>query len=106
MIPKIYLFNKNENGDSRNAYFNVEGEAITDCGHSYGFWLDRKQLNTKDFIGLLTTSLHEITHKFGSDDSAEFSYKLTDVMEGVLKVSQERPDIAVKLKALEKIWNE
>ena len=106
MRPKIYLFNNNENGNQNNAYSNVEGEAIIEYGYSKGFWLDRKQLNTKDFIGLLTISLHEITHKFGGDDSAEFSYRLTDVMEGVLKVAQKRPDIAEKLKALEQLWNE
>ena len=106
MRPNIYIFNNNENGNENNAYSNVEGEAIIEYGRSRGFWLDRNQLNTKDFIGLLTTSLHEITHKFGGDDTAEFSYRLTDVMEGVLKVAQKRPDIAEKLKALEQLWNE
>ncbi len=105
LSPHIYIFDNNENGQTRNAYSNVEGEAIIENFTSKGFWLDRNQLNRKDFIGLLTTSLHEITHKFGSDDSAEFSYRLTDVMNGVLKVA-EHPDIAVKLKALEQIWNE
>ncbi len=105
LSPHIYIFDNGENGQTRNAYINVEGEAIIENYTSKGFWLDRNQLNRKDFIGLLTTALHEITHKFGGDDSAEFSYRLTDVMNGVLKVA-EYPDIAVKLKALEQIWNE
>ena len=104
--PNIYIFNNSDSEQGHGTYSNVEGEAIVENGESKGFWLDRNQLNTKDFAGLLTTTLHEITHKFGSDESSAFSYKLTDVMGGVLKVAKDHPGIAIQLKALGQIWNE
>lgn len=100
--PNIYIF---KNNDIDKIYSNVEGEAIVQYGISKGFWIDRNQLNTKDFAGLLTTTLHEITHKFGSDESALFSYKLTDVMEGVIRGTKDDQNIAMQLKILEEVWN-
>lgn len=104
--PNIYIFDNTDSEQGHDTYSNVEGEAIVESGISKGFWLDRTQLNNKDFTGLLTTTLHEITHKFGSDESSNFSYKLTDVIEGVLKAAKDRPGIALQLKVLEQLWNE
>ena len=88
------------------AYKNVNGEAILDGKKSLGFWLDRTYINESSFSDAFATSLHELTHKYGGDESAAFSYKLTDVMQKVFEAINSNPNLAIQLKILEKAWNE
>lgn len=101
---KIFIYDRKSEQEN-NAYADVLGEAITDKGKSLGFWVDKTYLNEKSFSELLATSLHELTHKFGGDESSTFSYKLTDVMEYVIKAINENPNLAIQLKILEKAWD-
>lgn len=110
--PKIYLFDAKK-GEKLNR--DTLAEAIT--SHEYdknynqidkslGFWVDQKYLNTASFPDILATALHEITHKVGGDGSADFGYKLTDVL-GKLIESRTGDDLAtVELKNLNKLWDE
>ena len=102
---KIFIYDKTSKDENR-AYKDVSGEAITERGKSLGFWVDKETIDNGEFSKLLSTALHELTHKFGGDESQIFSYKLTDVMEKVFLAINENPDIATKLKILEKAWNE
>ena len=97
------MFDRNSSNED-NAYDNVQGEAITKSGSTLGFWIDKNYLNQESFSSLLSTSLHELTHKFGGDSSSVFSYKLTDVMEKVLKAINKNPNLAIQMKVLEKAW--
>ena len=103
--PKIYIFDRKSEKEDK-AYENVYGEAIVEAKNSLGFWLDRTYLNEADFSTVLGTSLHELTHKFGGDESSIFSYKLTDVMKKVFAAINANPSLAIKLKVLEKAWKE
>ena len=87
---------------------NTLGEAIIDFGKNEyeGHWIDRTYLNNGNFFDLVATWMHEICHKSGGDGSAEFTYKLTDILEGLLTASSSSPDLQIKLQALEKIFNE
>ncbi len=100
---KIFIYDR-KSGNENDAYNDVEGEAIVDGGRSLGFWLDRTTMKEESFSNMLSTSLHELTHKFGGDESSSFSYKLTDVMEKVFKAINNNPNLAVQLKVLEKAW--
>ncbi|HIS54254.1 TPA: hypothetical protein IAA82_04785, partial [Candidatus Galligastranaerophilus gallistercoris] len=102
---KIFIYDKTSKDENR-AYKDVSGEAITERGKSLGFWVDKETIDNGEFSKLLSTAFHELTHKFGGDESQIFSYKLTDVMEKVFLAINENPDIATKLKILEKAWNE
>ena len=53
---------------------------------------------------MLATSLHELTHKYGGDESERFSYKLTDVMQKVFEAINSNPNLATQLKVLEQAW--
>ena len=101
--PKIYLFNAKSTDESK-VYKNVQAEAIVDAATSKGFWIDKEYLDTTDFSSVLSTALHELTHKFGGDESSRFSYKLTDVMEAVFAAINENPNLALQLKVLEEAW--
>ena len=100
---KIFIYDR-KSGNEDAAYDNVTGEAIVDRKKTLGFWLDRTAMKEGSFSNLLSTSLHELTHKFGGDSSEIFSYKLTDVMEKVFKAINENPNLAQQLKVLEKAW--
>ena len=80
-------------------------EAIVVNDKSCGFWIDRNYLK-RNYTDILATALHELTHKFGGDESQEFSYKLTDVLQKVLSSATYNPNIALRLKLLEKAWDE
>ena len=65
----------------------------------------RTYMKEEKFSKLLSTSLHELTHKYGGDESENFSYKLTDVMQKVFEAINSNPNLAIQLKILEKAWN-
>ena len=100
---KIFIYDKSSEAESK-AYENVAGEAIVEKGKSLGFWVDRTYLNRENFSKLLSTSLHELTHKYGGDESENFSYKLTDVMQKVFEAINSNPNLATQLKVLEQAW--
>ena len=83
---------------------NTLGESITEKGSYLGHWVDRGYLKNADFSNLLATWLHEITHKVGGDQSAEFSYALTDIIQ-VLVSPGSSSKTKVKLAALEEVFN-
>ena len=70
------------------------------------FWIDQKYLRESDFSKILETSLHELSHKIGGDESSVFSYLLTEVNGSVLKQLVEDPMTRAELKMLNKIWKE
>ena len=82
------------------------GEAIIESSEYKGHWIDRGYLNNGNFFDLLATWIHEICHKSGGDGTAEFTYKLTDILEGLLSISSASPNLQANLYALEKIFNE
>ena len=85
---------------------NTLGEAIIDFGEYKGHWIDKGYLNNGNFYDLLATWIHEICHKSGGDGTIQFTYKLTDVLESILRISAESPKLQTNLFALEKIFNE
>ncbi len=64
-------------------------------------WLSRETLK-KPFHEALSTYLHEVDHKHGSDYSAEFSYALTDTLGIVIKGITTQPEL---YQRLEQRWN-
>ena len=102
---KIYLFDKTGAKDSR-LYGNTMAEAIIDNGISKGFWLERSYLNSASFGDVFETSLHELCHKVGGDESSEFSYKLTDVNSNVIEYILKNVSFRAKLQALNQLWND
>ena len=55
---------------------------------------------------LLETALHELSRKVGGDESAEFSYKLTNVNRDT--ITHILNDVVAKenIQALSRIWDE
>ncbi|MDR1167919.1 MAG: hypothetical protein LBK53_03380 [Heliobacteriaceae bacterium] len=102
---KIYLFDAKSAAESK-FYENTHAEAITEGGKSLGFWVDRNYLNKADFAEIVSTGLHEVTHKFGGDESMEFSYKLTDVLTNTIDSMITDPVCRTELSALQRLWNE
>ncbi len=102
---KIFIYDRSSAVEDK-AYKNVNGEAILDGQKSLGFWLDREYIGNASFSEAFATALHELTHKYGGDESSAFSYKLTDVMRKVFSAINSNPNLAIQLKILEKAWNE
>ncbi len=61
-------------------------------------WISEEIIEGK-FAKALATYLHELDHKFGSDQSAEFSYALTDTLELVIEAITQNPDKFAKLQS-------
>ena len=101
---KIYLFDRTSAKDSK-MYSNCNAEAITDKGVSKGFWIDKSYLDKSSFSDVLETALHELSHKAGGDESAEFSYKLTNVNKDA--IGQLINDIYARheMQALNNLWD-
>lgn len=102
---KIYLFDNKSAKDSR-LYKDALAEAITDHGTSKGFWLDMSYLNRASLSDVLETALHELSHKVGGDESATFSYKLTNVNRDAIAQILNDTKSRNELQALNKLWNE
>ncbi|MFI3300613.1 MAG: hypothetical protein R3Y28_04245 [Candidatus Gastranaerophilales bacterium] len=84
---------------------NTLGESMVQNNKYLGHWIDREYLSKTDFAELLSTWLHEICHKHGGDGTSEFTYKLTDLISGLLDSSVKDSKLGVELKALEEVFN-
>lgn len=100
----IYMFDRTSAKDSK-MYSDCNAEAIIDKGVSKGFWIDKSYLDRSSFSDVLETALHELSHKAGGDESAEFSYKLTNVNKDA--IGQLINDIQARheMQALNNLWN-
>ncbi len=74
-------------------------------GEYLGFWVDTKYLDNASFAQMLGTALHEMCHRYGGDESAVFSYKLTDVLRDVNSAYINNPDLQKKMKNLQLLWD-
>ena len=101
---KIYLFDRTSAKDSK-MYSNCNAEAITDKGVSKGFWIDKSYLDRSSFSEALETALHELSHKAGGDESAVFSYKLTNVNKDTIGQLMNDIQARSELQALNNLWN-
>lgn len=101
---KIYMFDNTSVKDNK-MYSDCIAEAIIDKGVSKGFWIDRNYLNKTSFPDVLETALHELSHKAGGDETADFSYKLTNVNSSA--INQIMNDIKTRneFQALNELWN-
>lgn len=102
---KIYMFDNTGAKDSR-MYSNTTAEAIIDNKTSKGFWIDKNYLDESNFSGVLETALHELCHKAGGDESAEFSYKLTNVNRDAINQMLNDVQSRNELQALNKLWED
>lgn len=100
----IYLFDRTSAKD-RKLYSYTNAEAIIDNGVSKGFWIDKGYLDRASFNDVLETALHELSHKVGGDESAEFSYKLTDVNRDTIGHLLDDIKSRNEVQALASIWN-
>lgn len=102
---KIYMFDNKGAKDSR-LYSSTMAEAIIDNGTSKGFWIDKNYLDNSQFSDVLETALHELCHKAGGDESAAFSYKLTNVNKDVIDQIMTDFKSRNELQALNRLWEE
>ena len=51
------------------------------------------------------TALHELSHKAGGDESAEFSYKLTNVNKDAIDMLMNDVQTRNEMQALSNLWN-
>lgn len=63
-------------------------------------------MSKSEFSDVLETALHELSHKVGGDESAAFSYKLTDVNSQAIHQMMNDVQSKNELQALNRIWNE
>lgn len=64
-------------------------------------WMSRALLHTPHPDRAVATYLHELCHRHGPDESAEFSYALTEVLERWIAYLREHPDV---LPTLDRAW--
>lgn len=92
----VYIFDRNERKVNKGALAEYTGNEI---------WFDRTFLGNITFERGLAAYLHELTHKYGGDETAVFSYKITDWLDLVMK-SLNDPETKEKLDDLKNLWNE
>lgn len=103
MDTHIYMFDNTV--AKEKDYQDTLAEAIIDKGVSRGFWLDKNYLDRARLADVLETALHELSHKVGGDESAEFSYKLTDVNRNAIAQIINNSQTKFELQSLSSIWD-
>lgn len=103
MNTHIYMFDNT--AAKEKDYKDTLAEAIIDRGTSKGFWLDKNYLDRARLSDVLETALHELSHKVGGDESAEFSYKLTDVNRDAIAQIINNSQTKFELQSLSSIWD-
>lgn len=89
----IWIFSRGNENSIINGQYN----------ESY-VWLSEELLN-EQFPQAMATYLHEIDHKSGNDQSAEFSYALTDTLRDVISAMLSNPEIFSQFLQLQESWN-
>lgn len=102
---KIYMFD-NKGAKDNKLYSSTMAEAIVDNETSKGFWIDKNYLDSASFSDVLETALHELSHKVGGDESAAFSYKLTDVNKEAIEQVMTDAKSRNELQVLNRLWDE
>lgn len=102
---KIYMFD-NKGAKDNKLYSSTLAEAIVDNDTTKGFWIDKGYLDSAKFSDVLETALHELSHKAGGDESAEFSYKLTNVNKDAIEQIITDAKSRNELQALNRLWDE
>lgn len=103
MNTHIYMFDNTV--AKEKDYQDTLAEAIIDKGVSKGFWLDKNYLDRSRLSDVLETALHELSHKVGGDESAEFSYKLTNVNRDAIAQIINNSQTKFELQSLSSIWD-
>lgn len=103
MNTHIYMFDNT--AAKEKDYQDTLAEAIIDKGVSKGFWLDKNYLDRSRLSDVLETALHELSHKVGGDESAEFSYKLTNVNRDAIAQIINNSQTKFELQSLSSIWD-
>ena len=103
MDTHIYMFDNT--AAKEKDYQDALAEAIIDNGVSKGFWIDKNYLDRSRLADVLETALHELSHKVGGDESAEFSYKLTDVNRDAIAQIINNFKTKFELQSLSSIWD-
>lgn len=103
--PKIYIFEAGSANETKLTK-NWEAEAIVDykTNTTKGFWIDKKYLNKAPFADIISTTLHELTHKKGGDGDSAFSYALTDVLGYVINSTLTNDSTVNELRKLNLEW--
>lgn len=102
---KIYMFD-NKGAKDNKLYSSTLAEAIVDNDTTKGFWIDKGYLDSAKFSDVLETALHELSHKAGGDETAEFSYKLTNVNKDAIEQIITDAKSRNELQALNRLWDE
>ncbi|MCD8024306.1 MAG: hypothetical protein LUE64_02095 [Candidatus Gastranaerophilales bacterium] len=87
---------------------NTLGEAIISGEYTKqydGHWIDKGHLDEASFHELISTWLHEISHKSGGDGTAAFTYKLTDLIASLTNTFTNNPETRANLSAIEAVYN-
>ncbi len=103
MDTHIYMFDNT--AAKEKDYQDALAEAIIDNRVSKGFWIDKNYLDRSRLADVLETALHELSHKVGGDESAEFSYKLTDVNRDAIAQIINNFKTKFELQSLSSIWD-
>lgn len=77
----------------------VNGSKIYD-----GQWMDVNHIKDS-FSEVFATRLHEMCHKFGGDETKDFSYALTSLMGHLNEIYLKCEDECNRLKCLSKLWD-
>ena len=67
-------------------------------------WMSNETID-KQFTAALATYLHELDHQYGTDQSAAFSYQVTNSMESILSALLADPQRYQKYLKLQSKWN-
>ena len=92
----VYIFDRKERLLNKDALAEYQGEHV---------WFDRNFLGSITFERGLAAYLHEVTHKYGGDETAVFSYKLTDWLDLVMKGLND-PETKERFDDLRYLWQE
>ncbi len=95
--PK-YPFNDKE-------FTRIKAEAIIEEREYKGHWVKSAAFMFDDYIDNLATWLHELSHKSGGDNSAEFSVQLIEMQKFLMKVLANNPNALEKIKILAELYN-
>ena len=85
---------------------NEGAEAIIENREYQGHWMRDSHLLLQNYVGNLSTFLHEISHKIGPDTSERFSEQLIEMQSHITNVLMHNPNAIKKFQVLSKLYNE
>ncbi|MCQ2754471.1 MAG: hypothetical protein MJ231_05420, partial [bacterium] len=87
------------------AKISYDNPFMFDDGRCTAIFIDRKVLESSDFVSIVQEVMAQMLHYKGTDESSDYSYELTELMATELNAFINNPTLIQKIHTLQDMYD-